>query len=273
MSTSDIVVGERIDALHDRPDGDRLIGSARPSAGWSALAQRGGADSRIVIGDRLAAMIGMVSSTTIGRHDRARPIAAEGGRGVERVDELLADGLTSLTLTDHPVDDVVGVIASVQRGALDIDGAADKAHHGHAGAATVTVLVAEEESVSIVHVGDASAFRIRHGHATELTPLTQPHTVAAELRAAGRHPNSRAEAVVTRLVGDGAWLEGDLVVDVTTVPISAGRACYLVIEHTSMAHPDLLRLAALNQSAHGLIDAVCPLLSAGTAAFAVEVSA
>ncbi len=105
---------------------------------------------------------------------------------------------------------------------------------------TLTVVQVHGEEVSVVHVGDSRAYRLRDGR---LDRLTQDHAVAAELLASGllteaealRHPQRH---VVTRVLGPGSSVRLDVLV-VTWRPGERIMLCsdglYDVLDDTTIA--------------------------------------
>ena len=85
---------------------------------------------------------------------------------------------------------------------------------------TMTVLLVGEEEVTIAHVGDSRAYRLR-GDAFER--LTDDHSLVEELRRQGRLTEEEADehpqrSIITRALGP----EGDVEVDTRTWPARAG---------------------------------------------------
>ncbi len=82
---------------------------------------------------------------------------------------------------------------------------------------TVTAAIVDDERISIGHVGDSRAYRIRNG---ELEQLTQDHSLVADLMRSGRLTPEEAEthpqrSVITRALGT------DSEVDVDTFDVAA----------------------------------------------------
>ena len=85
---------------------------------------------------------------------------------------------------------------------------------------TMTVAIVDDGSVTIGHVGDSRAYRLRHG---DLEQLTDDHSLVAELVRSGRLTPEEADAhpqrsVITRAVGT----DPDVDVDAFTVAAEAG---------------------------------------------------
>ncbi len=119
---------------------------------------------------------------------------------------------------------------------------------------TMTVAIVDDGSVTIGHVGDSRAYRLRHG---DLEQLTDDHSLVAELVRSGRLTPEEADAhpqrsVITRAVGT----DPDVDVDAFTVPAEAGDVYLLCsdgltdmlddggIRTVFEEHPDDLRAAA-----------------------------
>src|SRR3954470_23209162 len=119
---------------------------------------------------------------------------------------------------------------------------------------TMTVAIAGDEAVTIGHVGDSRAYRLRGG---DLEQLTDDHSLVAELVRSGRLTPEEADAhpqrsVITRAVGT----DPDVDVDAFTVPAEPGDVYLLCSDGLSdmlddggirtvfEEHPDDLRAAA-----------------------------
>ena len=119
---------------------------------------------------------------------------------------------------------------------------------------TMTVAIVDDGSVTIGHVGDSRAYRLRHG---DLEQLTDDHSLVAELVRSGRLTPEEADAhpqrsVITRAVGT----DPDVDVDAFTVAAEAGDVYLLCsdgltdmlddggIRTVFEEHPDDLRAAA-----------------------------
>ena len=119
---------------------------------------------------------------------------------------------------------------------------------------TMTVAIVDDGSVTIGHVGDSRAYRLRHG---DLEQLTDDHSLVAELVRSGRLTPEEADAhpqrsVITRAVGT----DPDVDVDAFTFAAEAGDVYLLCsdgltdmlddggIRTVFEEHPDDLRAAA-----------------------------
>jgi len=85
---------------------------------------------------------------------------------------------------------------------------------------TLTATLVDGDAVSVGHVGDSRAYRLRDG---ELTQLTQDHSLVAELERSGQLTPEAAEhhpqrSIITRALGPEAEVE----VDTHTHPARAG---------------------------------------------------
>jgi serine/threonine protein phosphatase PrpC len=134
---------------------------------------------------------------------------------------------------------------------------ADDSHRGMG--TTVTAAKVTGDEVSLGHVGDSRAYRLRDG---ELEQLTRDHSLVAELERSGQITPEAAEhhpqrSIITRALGP----EPDVEVDTYTI---AGRAgdVYLICSDglTSMISDD--ELAAILRSAASLEDAADSLVRA-----------
>jgi protein phosphatase len=90
---------------------------------------------------------------------------------------------------------------------------------------TLTALLLREGKLTLAHVGDSRAYRIRGGHWTQ---LTDDHSWVSEQVRAGalseaEAKESRYRHIITRSVG----FEQDVNVDLTTHPATAGD-CYVI---------------------------------------------
>jgi serine/threonine protein phosphatase PrpC len=105
---------------------------------------------------------------------------------------------------------------------------------------TMTVALVEDGHVSIGHVGDSRAYRIRGG---ELEQLTEDHSLVAELMKSGKLSPEEAEthpqrSVITRALGT----DPDVDVDVYSVPVEDGDLFLLCSDGlTTMVGEDVIR--------------------------------
>lgn len=108
---------------------------------------------------------------------------------------------------------------------------------------TVTAAILTNGRVSIGHVGDSRAYRIRNG---ELEQLTEDHSLVADLMRSGRLTPEEADAhpqrsVITRALGTDA----DVDVDTVTVDVEPGDLFLLCSDGltTMVPEKDILRIA------------------------------
>ncbi len=126
---------------------------------------------------------------------------------------------------------------------------------------TATVVVVDETagSLTVGHVGDSRAYRVRGG---ALERLTSDHSLVAELVRSGRlteeeaavHP---ARSVITRVLGT----EPDVDVDTATFPVQPGDLVLLCSDGLSSMLPDTT-IAALAAAAAGPSEATEALVAA-----------
>ena len=108
---------------------------------------------------------------------------------------------------------------------------------------TVTAAILTNGRVSIGHVGDSRAYRVRDG---ELEQLTEDHSLVADLMRSGRLTPEEADAhpqrsVITRALGTDAEVD----VDMTTVDVEPGDLFLLCSDGltTMVPEEDILRIA------------------------------
>ena len=88
---------------------------------------------------------------------------------------------------------------------------------------TLTAAMLERDGLSVAHVGDSRAYRLRDG---ELEQLTHDHSLVAELERSGQLTPEDAEhhpqrSIITRALGP----EPDVEVDAHTPPARATCSC------------------------------------------------
>ncbi len=124
---------------------------------------------------------------------------------------------------------------------------------------TVTAAILTNGRVSIGHVGDSRAYRIRNG---ELDQLTEDHSLVADLMRSGRLTPEEADAhpqrsVITRALGTDAEVD----VDKVTVDVEPGDVFLLCSDGltTMVPEEEILRIAqeagTLDEIARGLVRA------------------
>jgi serine/threonine protein phosphatase PrpC len=108
---------------------------------------------------------------------------------------------------------------------------------------TVTAAILTNGRVSIGHVGDSRAYRVRDG---ELEQLTEDHSLVADLMRSGRLTPEEADAhpqrsVITRALGTDAEVD----VDMTTIDVEPGDLFLLCSDGltTMVPEEDILRIA------------------------------
>ena len=124
---------------------------------------------------------------------------------------------------------------------------------------TVTAAILTNGRVSIGHVGDSRAYRIRNG---ELDQLTEDHSLVADLMRSGRLTPEEADAhpqrsVITRALGTDSEVD----VDKVTVDVEPGDVFLLCSDGltTMVPEEEILRIAqeagTLDEIARGLVRA------------------
>ncbi|MEA2361506.1 MAG: family protein phosphatase [Thermoleophilaceae bacterium] len=135
--------------------------------------------------------------------------------------------------------------------------AADDSHRGMG--TTVTAARVTGDEVSLGHVGDSRAYRLRDG---ELQQLTRDHSLVAELERTGQITPEAAEhhpqrSIITRALGP----EPDVEVDTYTLSVRAGDVFLICSDGlTSMISDD--ELAAILRAAGSLEEAAESLVLA-----------
>jgi len=133
----------------------------------------------------------------------------------------------------------------------------DEAHRGMG--TTLTAALVDGSSVSLGHVGDSRAYRLRNG---QLEQLTHDHSLVAELERSGQLTAEAAErhpqrSIITRALGP----EPDVDVDTHTHPARAGDVYLLCSDGlTGMISDD--EVSALVRGAATLDDAAEALIRA-----------
>jgi PPM family protein phosphatase len=118
---------------------------------------------------------------------------------------------------------------------------------------TLTAALIGEDEVSLAHVGDSRAYRLRDG---ELTQLTSDHSLVEELRRQGRLTDEQAadhpqRSIITRALGP----EPDVNVDTMTVPAKDGDLFLLCSDGLTTMVPEP-RIAEIINGADDLNTAV-----------------
>jgi protein phosphatase len=134
---------------------------------------------------------------------------------------------------------------------------ADPSRAGMGTTITAAIVEAQGEEVSIGHVGDSRAYRLRRG---KLEQLTRDHSLVEEMRRKGQITDAQAEdhpqrSIITRALGP----EPEVEVDVQTVPASPGDVFLLCSDGlTTMVSEE--RIAAILAGAGSMREAVRTLV-------------
>lgn len=219
--------------------------------GWTSVAHRHSFDTAVVVSDHIVGLVGRVGEP---------PARDE----VAHASDLLAHLVRGVDQADTPgmVDAVIEIVGSVH----------DESQRGvrARGAATLTAVILESSgSAAVIHVGDASAFRLRVGAFAELTPLTQQHTLAADLLAAGRSPNARAHSVVNRVVGG----DEPPSVDITRVRFEPGRTAFVLAGRAPIDGGRLVRGIAATTNPNEVLAGIGRMVDTDTAVIVAETEA
>ena len=130
---------------------------------------------------------------------------------------------------------------------------ADSSRAGMGTTITAAIVDAVSEEVSIGHVGDSRAYRLRGGR---LERLTRDHSLVEEMRRKGQITEAQAEdhpqrSIITRALGP----EPDVEVDVQTVPAAPGDV-FLLCSDGLTTMVDEKRIASALTSTGSMDDAV-----------------
>jgi PPM family protein phosphatase len=122
---------------------------------------------------------------------------------------------------------------------------------------TAAIVDAANEEVSIGHVGDSRAYRLRGGR---LERLTRDHSLVEEMRRKGQITDAQAEdhpqrSIITRALGP----EADVEVDVQTVPAAPGDV-FLLCSDGLTTMIDEERIGRLLSNTPSMKDAVATLV-------------
>jgi protein phosphatase len=122
---------------------------------------------------------------------------------------------------------------------------------------TAAVVDAPNEEVSIGHVGDSRAYRLREG---KIERLTRDHSLVEEMRRKGQITDAQAEdhpqrSIITRALGP----EADVDVDVQTVPAAPGDV-FLLCSDGLTTMIDEERIGRVLSSAPSMTEAVATLV-------------
>ncbi|HEY5816295.1 MAG TPA: Stp1/IreP family PP2C-type Ser/Thr phosphatase [Solirubrobacterales bacterium] len=134
---------------------------------------------------------------------------------------------------------------------------ADAARAGMGTTITAVIVDAQKEEVSIGHVGDSRAYRLRRDR---LEQLTRDHSLVEEMRRKGQITDAQAEdhpqrSIITRALGP----EPEVEVDLQTVPAAPGDVFLLCSDGlTTMVSEE--RIAAVLAEAGSMREAVRTLV-------------
>ena len=134
---------------------------------------------------------------------------------------------------------------------------ADPSRAGMGTTITAAIVDAAGEEVSIGHVGDSRAYRLRRGR---LERLTRDHSLVEEMRRKGQITDAQAEdhpqrSIITRALGP----EPEVEVDVQTVPAAPGDV-FLLCSDGLTTMVDEERIAAVLANAGSMREAVRTLI-------------
>ncbi|MEX0973475.1 MAG: Stp1/IreP family PP2C-type Ser/Thr phosphatase [Solirubrobacterales bacterium] len=134
---------------------------------------------------------------------------------------------------------------------------ADPSKAGMGTTITAAIVAAQSEEVSIGHVGDSRAYRLRRG---KLERLTRDHSLVEEMRRKGQITDAQAEdhpqrSIITRALGP----EPEVEVDLQTVPAAPGDVFLLCSDGlTTMVGEE--RIAAVLTATTSMREAVRTLV-------------
>jgi PPM family protein phosphatase len=134
---------------------------------------------------------------------------------------------------------------------------ADPSKAGMGTTITAAIVAAQSEEVSVGHVGDSRAYRLRRG---KLERLTRDHSLVEEMRRKGQITDAQAEdhpqrSIITRALGP----EPEVEVDLQTVPAAPGDVFLLCSDGlTTMVSEE--RVAAVLAAATSMREAVRTLV-------------
>ena len=134
---------------------------------------------------------------------------------------------------------------------------ADPSKAGMGTTITAAIVAAQSEEVSIGHVGDSRAYRLRRG---KLERLTRDHSLVEEMRRKGQITDAQAEdhpqrSIITRALGP----EPEVEVDLQTVPAAPGDVFLLCSDGlTTMVGEE--RIAAVLSATTSMREAVRTLI-------------
>jgi PPM family protein phosphatase len=136
-----------------------------------------------------------------------------GAKAGEVASALAVEAVKTARDSDEPVEEqLAAIVRSANRRIYDL-AVADESRRGMG--TTLTLVKVHDEEVSIAHVGDSRAYRMRD---SELSQLTRDHSLVAELERSGQITAEAAEhhpqrSIITRALGP----EPDVEVDTYTL--------------------------------------------------------
>ena len=178
-----------------------------------------------------------------------------GAKAGEVASALAVEAVKNARDSDEPVEEQLSaIVRSANRRIYDL-AVADESRRGMG--TTLTLVKVHDEEISIAHVGDSRAYRMRD---SELSQLTRDHSLVAELERSGQITAEAAEhhpqrSIITRALGP----EPDVEVDTYTLSGRDGDLFLICSDGlTSMISDDevtsILRSAAsLDEAAEALV--------------------
>ena len=178
-----------------------------------------------------------------------------GAKAGEVASALAVEAVQNARDSDEPVEEQLSaIVRSANRRIYDL-AVADESRRGMG--TTLTLVKVHGDEISIAHVGDSRAYRMRDG---ELSQLTRDHSLVAELERSGQITAEAAEhhpqrSIITRALGP----EPDVEVDTYTLSGRDGDLFLICSDGlTSMISDDevtsILRSAtSLDQAAEELV--------------------
>jgi PPM family protein phosphatase len=180
-----------------------------------------------------------------------------GAKAGEVASAVAVEAVERAPESDEPVEaQLAGIVRDANRRIYDL-AVADESRRGMG--TTLTLAKVHGDEVSLAHVGDSRAYRMREG---ELSQLTRDHSLVAELERSGQITAEAAEhhpqrSIITRALGP----EPDVEVDTYTLAGREGDVFLICSDGlTSMISDDevtsILRSAAsLDEAAEALVRA------------------
>jgi PPM family protein phosphatase len=180
-----------------------------------------------------------------------------GAKAGEVASAVAVEAVERAAESDEPVEaQLAGIVRAANRRIYDL-AVADESRRGMG--TTLTLAKVHGDEVSLAHVGDSRAYRMRD---SELTQLTRDHSLVAELERSGQITAEAAEhhpqrSIITRALGP----EPDVEVDTYTLSGRAGDVFLICSDGlTSMISDDevtsILRSApSLDEAAEALVRA------------------